>query len=81
MLIIVILSATIDKLITNIANHTTYRIAIAMKAPITIITITYQYYFFFFSPLYTGDEEKEVGVLRKPVDGEEEGGDDKVFYS
>jgi hypothetical protein len=25
-----------------------------------------------------GDEEKEVGVLRKPVDGEEEEGDDKV---
>lgn len=28
-----------------------------------------------------GDEEKEVGVLRKPVDGEEEEGDDKVCQS
>jgi hypothetical protein len=28
-----------------------------------------------------GDEEKEVGVLRKPVDGEEEEGDDKVCKS
>jgi hypothetical protein len=25
-----------------------------------------------------GDEEKEVGVLRKPVEGEEDNGDDKV---
>ena len=25
-----------------------------------------------------GDEEKDVGVLRKPVEGEEEEGDDKV---
>ena len=28
-----------------------------------------------------GDEEKEVGVLRKPVDGEEDNGDDKVISS
>lgn len=28
-----------------------------------------------------GDEEKEVGVLRKPVDGEEDNGDDKVSSS
>ena len=28
-----------------------------------------------------GDEEKEVGVLRKPVDGEEDNGDDKVNSS
>ena len=27
-----------------------------------------------------GDEEKEVGVLRKPVEGEEENGDDKVLF-
>ena len=27
-----------------------------------------------------GDEEKDVGVLRKPVEGEEEEGADKVRY-